>query len=336
MAVSLKPLSQQVMVITGASSGIGLATARAAASQGARVVLSSRSEDVLSAVESDINAAGGQAIHVTADVSRRHELQQVADAATERFGGFDTWVNNAGVSIWGRLADVSDEDHRRLFEINFWGTVYGSLIAAEHLKRRGGALINVGSVASDLALPIQGMYSASKHAVRGFTDALRMELEEAGAPVSVTLIKPTSINTPLPQHARNDTDREPKLPPPVYEPEEVAMAILHAAQHPKRDIFVGGGGKAFAILKHFAPRAWDRLGAHVVSKLELRSKPPQHRFGALHEGRSDGRNHGDQPGYVMKSSLYTRAALHPVMTGALIAAAGLAVAGFFSSSSKRY
>ena len=125
----------------------------------------------------------------------------------------------------------SEANAWRLFEINFWGTVYGSLIAAEHLKRRGGALINVGSVASDLALPIQGMYSASKHAVRGFTDALRMELEEAGAPVSVTLIKPTSINTPLPQHARNDTDREPKLPPPVYEPEEVAMAILHAAQH---------------------------------------------------------------------------------------------------------
>src|SRR4029079_1622040 len=103
------------------------------------------------------------------------------------------WVNNAGTSIFGKLEEISEDDHRRLFDINFWGLVSGSLVAAKHLRRRGGAIINLGSVASDNALPLQGMYSATKHAIKAFTDALRMELEAEGAPVSVTLIKPTSI-----------------------------------------------------------------------------------------------------------------------------------------------
>ncbi len=218
MSVSLKPLRDQVMVITGASSGIGLATAQAAATKGARLVLSSRNGAVLQDIERQINGAGGQAIHVVADVGRREEVQRIADAAVQCFGGFDTWVNNAGLSIWGRLEEVSDEDHHRLFETNFWGVVYGSLIAVAHLKRRGGALINLGSLVSDVAIPLQGMYRASKHAIKGFTDALRMELEEEGAPISVTLIKPTSINTPFPQHAKNYMDKEPKLPPPSIHP----------------------------------------------------------------------------------------------------------------------
>jgi len=229
MAVALKPLAEQVIVITGASSGIGLATARSAAKAGAKVVLASRNGGVLGSVEREITEAGGEAMHVVADVCRREDVERIARAAIDRFGAFDSWVNNAGLSIVGRMEQVSDQDHRKLFETNFWGLVYGSFVAVKHLKLRGGAVINLGSLASDMALPLQGMYSASKHAIKGFTDALRMELEEEGAPVSVTLIKPTSINTPFPQHAKNYTDREPQLPNPVYAPEEVANAILFLA-----------------------------------------------------------------------------------------------------------
>jgi short-subunit dehydrogenase len=323
MAVRLKPVSEQVIVITGATSGIGLATARAAAAQGAKLVLTAREEETLADITRDISDSGAEVAFAAADVGRREELVHVADVAVERFGGFDSWINNAGVSIWGRLDEVNDEDHRKLFDTNFWGAVNGSLIAAEHLRNRGGAIINVGSVAGDFALPLQGMYSASKHALRGFTDALRMELERDEAPIAVTLIKPTSINTPFPQHARNYTDREPKLPPPVYEPEEVARAILYAAARPERDIYVGGSGRLMAGLASRAPRAMDWIGENILAEQELRDEPARHRMGALYRAGVSGRVHGDEPGYVFKTSLYTRAALHPVITST---AAGLAIA----------
>jgi short-subunit dehydrogenase len=130
---------------------------------------------------------------VAADVADRDALEDVARLAVERFGRIDTWVNNAGVSIYGRLDEVSDEDNRRLFETNFWGTVYGSLVALPYLRRQGGALINVGSEVSDAVIPLQGMYSASKHAVKGFTDALRVEIEHVDeAPVEIVRMRATT------------------------------------------------------------------------------------------------------------------------------------------------
>lgn len=326
MGVSLKPLREQVMVITGASSGIGLATARMAAAAGARVVLAARNGDVLADVERQINQGGGRAAHVVADVSRRPDVERIAETALRQFGGFDTWVNNAGTSIFGKLEEVTDEDHRRLFDVNFWGLVYGSLVAARHLRRRGGALVNLGSEVSDAAIPIQGMYSATKHAVKGFTDALRMELEADRAPVSVTLVKPAAINTPFTQHARNYMDREPKLPPPVYPPEEVAKAILHAATHPVRDIFVGGAARVMSAMARQAPRLADWMGERVMIPEQSRDEPPRDPAGALYRPGRGGRVHGDHPGLVMPGSLYTRAVRHPLLTASLVAAAGV-VAG---------
>lgn len=324
MRFSFKPLSEQVIVITGASSGIGLATARAAAARGARVVLASRNDEALDDVVQQITAAGGQAIHVVADVGIRADVQHIADTAVTRFGGFDTWVNNAGHSIYGRLEEISDDDHERIFQTNFWGLVYGSLVAVAHLKQRGGALINVGSVASDNAIPMQGMYSASKHAVKGFTDALRMDLEAEQAPVSVTLIKPTGIDTPFPQHARNYMDQEPKLPAPVYPPQEVARGILYAATHAKRDIYIGGGAKAMSLLGRVIPGTMSHVTSRIMPAQQRRDEPPRDPEGTLYSPGVDGRVRGDHPGHVMRSSLYTRSSLHPALTGAVIAAAGLA------------
>jgi NADP-dependent 3-hydroxy acid dehydrogenase YdfG len=199
MAISLKPLNEQVIVITGASSGIGLCTAESAARQGAKVVLAARSGETLDDAVNQINASGpGRAISVVCDVAERSQVEQLANEAVGHFGRIDTWVNDAGLAIYGRLDEVSDQDSHRLFDINFWGVVYGSLIALPHLKKQGGALINLGSEVSEAVVPILGMYSASKHAVKGFTDALRIEIERIDkAPVSVTLIQPTEVDRPF-------------------------------------------------------------------------------------------------------------------------------------------
>ena len=324
MTYSLKPLDQQVIVITGASSGIGLATVRAAAAKGAKLVLAARSGDVLSNMEQEINAAGGEAIHVVADVARREDVQQIADAAIKRFGGFDTWINLVGLGIFGRLEDINLKDNRRLFDINFWSVVHGSLIAAKHLKQRGGAIINMGSLASDVAFPLQGMYAASKHAVKGFTNALRVELAAENAPISVTLIKPAGINTPFDHHAKNYTENEPKIPPPVYDPKEVAYALLHAATHPRRQIYVGGAAKMMSTLYKHVPEAVDWFNKKVMTRQQLRNEPPRNPQGALYQSSNEGNVDGDWPGYVMKNSFYTRSALSPVVKVSALAVLGVA------------
>src|SRR5829696_5207940 len=318
MGVQLKKLSEQVMVITGASSGIGLVTAREAARRGAKLVLVARAEDALRQLADEINSAGGEAVHVAADVGREEDVRRVAEEALARFGRIDTWVNNAGVSIYGRILDTPFEDMRRLYETIFWGVVYGSVVAAEILRQRGGALINVGSTVSDRAIPLQGVYSSSKHAVKGFTDALRMELEEEGAPVSVTLVKPAAIDTPYTKHAKNFLEKEPAVPPPVYAPEVVAEAILHCAETPERDVFAGGGGKAFSVMEKYMPRLGDKVMEHFIFDAQQQREPAHPRGDAgLYEASGD-------PMYVSESSLYTKASLHPVLTGALFAGAGLA------------
>jgi short-subunit dehydrogenase len=304
-----KRLRDQVIVITGASSGIGLATARMAARRGARVVMVSRNERDLRMATEEITIRGGRAIHVVADVAVAEDLDRVAAAAVGEFGGFDTWVNNAGVSIYGKLIDVPMEDKKRLFDTNFWGVVNGCRVAVRHLARRGGTIINIGSIVSDRAVPLQGMYSASKHAVRGYTDALRMELEHDRLPVTVTLVKPASINTPFVDHARNYMAEAPTLPPPVYAPEVVAQAILRCAERRVREITVGGSGRAITAVGRLAPRTMDVYMERAMfdqQKDPNRSVPP---VDSLFSPARDGDTAGPYDGHVMRSSLYTKAVL---------------------------
>jgi NAD(P)-dependent dehydrogenase (short-subunit alcohol dehydrogenase family) len=323
--VTLKPLKEQVMVITGATSGIGLATARRAAERGARVVLCSRNQSELEHTVDQIRQSGGAARAVVADVSNADEVQGLAAEAVEAFGALDTWVNNAGVSFFGRLMEVALEDMRQLFEVNFWGTVYGARAAIPHLRRNGGALINIGSVVSDRAIPLQGAYSASKHAIKGFTDALRMELEEERAPVSVTLIKPSTIDTPYFQHAKNYMEVEPKPPAPVYAPELVANAILRAAEHPVRDITIGGGGRFLSAVGTALPRLTDFYMERSMFKSQRSNLPSKARPDNLY-GPSGEENleRGEYQGHVMRSSVYTQAALSPGRA-LLMAGVGLAI-----------
>jgi short-subunit dehydrogenase len=312
MRVKLKPVAEQAIVITGASSGIGLATARLAAERGARLVLVSRDEEDLEQAAGQARSLGAEVAIVVGDVADETTMQRAAQAALERFGRIDTWVNNAGVSVYGRLEEVAVEDARRLFETNYWGVVHGSLAALPHLRKQGGALINVGSVVSDTAMPLQGHYSASKHAVKGFTDALRIELEKDGAPVSVTLVKPTAIDTPYTEHARNYMDVEPKHPPPVYAPKVVANAVLACAERPMRDVYVGGGAKVMAAMERWAPRFADRYKQVFVFD-QQRAKHPRDNDDTLHAPvPGDARVRGGHRGRVMNSSLYTSMQLSPV------------------------
>jgi NAD(P)-dependent dehydrogenase (short-subunit alcohol dehydrogenase family) len=332
MNLALKPSSQQIIVVTGASSGIGLVTARMAAKQGARVVVAARNAPALHRLVREIEEQGGQALAVPTDVTHDNDVHRLAEAAIRRFGGFDTWVNNAGISIYGRIEEVSLEDQRQLFETNFWGLVYGSKVAVEHLRRRGGALINVGSVLSDRAIPLQGMYSASKHAVKAFTDALRMELEHDGLPVSVTLVKPSAINTPYTTHARNYLPVEPQNPPPVYAPELVAHAILRAAQVPTRDIVIGGGGRAITMAGVYAPRLIDKVMEWTMFNLQKSKHATSKPHDALYQPGEDLHAEGDYPGYVRRTSTYLAASEHPIVTAAMAIGAGLMLAGWLRGS----
>jgi NAD(P)-dependent dehydrogenase (short-subunit alcohol dehydrogenase family) len=330
MAIRLKPIKDQVIVITGASSGIGLATALEAARRGARVVLASRDEADIKKATDQISQKGGQAMPVVVDVGDQASVEALAEQAIVAYDRIDTWVNNAGVSIYGKLEEVPLEDAHRLFETNYWGVVHGSLAAVPHLKQHGGALINVGSELSETAMPLQGHYAASKHAVKGFTDTLRMELHKDGAPISVTLIQPAAIDTPYPEHAMNYLGVEPKHAPPVYAPEIVAEAILSCAESPRRNLRVGGAAKMFTAIEKVAPGVGDRMKEMTAFDQQRTDEAPRDDDTLYSPRPGDGRVRGNYPGRVMKRSLYTTAALNPVKT-LLSAAAIVGIAGVISA-----
>lgn len=327
MGLSLRPLSKQIMVITGASSGIGLVTARMAARRGATVVLAARNEEALQTLQEEIRRSGGRATYVVADVGKEADVEKIADAALAEYGRFDTWVNNAGVSVFGNILDVSTPDFRRVFDTVFWGVAYGSRTALAHFRTRdredGGALINVGSFFGDRATPVQSTYGSAKFAVHGFTEALRVETAHEGIPASVTLVHPGRIDTPYNEHAHSYQEKQPAHRGMIYPPEAVAEAILYAATHPKRDMYVGSQAKLLVLISNIAPKVMDRVMQDYQYWSQHDNRPSRPKTeSALYKAGYGLHERGSHAGYIRSTSYYVKATTHPVRT----AVASLAVA----------
>ncbi|HET7584217.1 MAG TPA: SDR family oxidoreductase [Gemmatimonadaceae bacterium] len=337
MRVALKPIGEQVIVITGASSGIGLVTARMAAERGARVVLAARNERDLAGAVQAIRDAGGRAVAQVADVADPEQVEAIANTAVRSFGRIDTWVNNAGVALYGRSTDITLADMRRQFDVLYWGGVHGTRTAVAHLRAHGGAIITVASALADRAVPLQGSYCAAKHALKAFTDTVRMELEADGAPISVTLVKPASVDTPLFDKARTYMDVAPRPIPPVYVPDVVARTILRAAERPIREISAGGAGAMLPAAAAVAPALTDRYMVKRFFTKQRGQAPADDRPDNLYAVvPQDGGARGDRwRRHVRRSSVYTGARLHPARAALASAALGLAVLAGWRTLTRR-
>lgn len=317
MKPQLKPLSEQVMVVLGGSSGIGREVARRAAADGARVVVAARSEPGLDSLVADIAAEGGQAIAVPCEITDYAQVEQVGARAIEAFGRIDTWVNVAGVSVYATFENTSLEEFRRIIDVNLMGYVHGAKVALPHLRQAGGgALIMISSVEGSVSLPLHSAYATSKHAIEGLVDAIRRELMAEGVPISVTSVKPASIDTPFFNNARSKIGVKPQGVPPIYEPDVVADCVLYAASHPARDLYAGGAGKALAVGQIVAPGLVDMALAKTGIPLQ-KTDDPASADDALHAPRAeDDRTQGDFSGQARRFSLYTWMETHPEVTRA--------------------
>ncbi|MDQ4130552.1 MAG: SDR family oxidoreductase [Actinomycetota bacterium] len=323
----MKPLSDQVVVVTGASSGIGRESALLLAERGARVVLASRNREALETLADEIRAGGGECAVAPADVTSWRQMQDLAAQAVSAFGRIDTWVNGAAVSLYARVEDAEVDEIERVIQVGLLGYVYGMKAALPHLVASGGTIINISSIAAVRPIPLQAPYSASKAAVKAFGDALRLELEHDERGVAVTTILPASINTPFFAHARSKLGAMAGPFPPVYEPRTVAEAIAFCAEHPRRDVFVGGAAKLIALQQKLMPALtdWLLLRAKVFERQQTDRSPDGDIFFEASSG--PGSSAGDfRP--AIPVSPYTRYIELSRLRGTLPLLAGAAGAAF--------
>ena len=274
MSLSLKPMDEQVIVVFGASSGIGRATALLAAERGARVVAAGRDREALATLVGD--AAPAEVTIGVADAADHAEVEAIAELAVSTHGRIDTWAHVAGVAEYARFEDMTPEEFRRVIDVDLLGPVNGARAALPHLRRNGGAYIVVSSEVAKRGFPLLSSYSAAKHGVDGFVEALRVELQHAGAPVSVVQILPGPVATPFFENARSRLGVRASAPPPVYDPEKVAEAILASAQEPRRDVVVGRATKARLVIQRISPRLLDavtRVAAFPLQRSQEQRAP---------------------------------------------------------------
>jgi NAD(P)-dependent dehydrogenase (short-subunit alcohol dehydrogenase family) len=263
-----RALSDSVVVLTGASSGIGAATAEALAARGAAVVLAARRVGALHRVA---GRCGGRTLVVPTDVSDPGAVEALARAAETRFGRIDAWINNASVGVYAPLADAPVDDVRRAIEVNLLGYLYGVQAALPRLRADGGVIVNVASVLAATTVPWMGAYNMSKHAVRALSDTLRQELTDGS--VSVCTVLPASIDTPFYRHAANRTGRAVQPIPPVYPAGVVARTIVSVLRRPRREAYAGRLGHVLAVQQRLLPGATEWVMARYARRVALGSAP---------------------------------------------------------------
>lgn len=322
-----RPIAGQVVVLTGAGSGIGRETALEFARRRAHLVLAARNEQALASLSRQVHRLGGTALVVPTDVSDYQQVDALATAAAQRFGRIDTWVNNAAVSSYGTVEQTDVAEIRRVIEVNLLGEIHGMKAALPHLRRSGGTIINVSSSLAKRAVALQAAYCAAKHGVVAFGEALRLELRHDRSPVRVVDVLPSSINTPLFEHARSRLGVLPRPIPPVYEPRVVAQTIVRLAQRPVRQVFVGGAGRLLDLGQRLSPALVDRYlsGPGRIVAAQHADAPDDGRDNLDEPSGGTGETTGRFGDRSRSTSLYTRwLGLHPAVGRGL---AGLGLAG---------
>lgn len=322
-----RPLGEQVVVLCGASSGVGRETALMLGGAGSKLVLAARDEQALIEVKREVERLGGKAHVVVTDVAQWAHVQRLAEDAERHFGRIDTWVNGAAVSVYGTVEETPVEDIQQAIQVILLGQIHGMKAAIPALKRNGqGTIINVASALAIRSVPLQAAYCAAKHGIKGFTESLRMELMHEKSNINVTLVLPSSINTPLFEHAKSHLGVKPQPMPPIYEPRVVAEVILHAAQHPMRDIVVGGGGKMLTLMERISPALMDRFMVMrgQMFKKQKTNKPDDGRDNLSAPMPGTDAATGQFGSRSKSTSIYTRALeLHPARKTMALAASTL-------------
>src|SRR5947199_1042529 len=268
-----KPIGEQVVVVTGASSGLGRAIARAAGERGAKVVVTARNGEALDHCVAEIEAAGSEALAVPADCAVQDEVGRVVEEAVDRFGRIDTYVANAIVTVYAETYRYEPEELRRVLDVNFFGQVYGYWAALPHLRQSRGTFLSVNSALAYRGIPLQGGYCASKAALRAFFESARVEIEKAGWDVAVSVVLPGAINTPQFDRDRQKIGRQPEPVPPIYQPEPFAAAVLHCCEHPIRELPIGWGAQKALWGQKISPRAGDLMLRRMGWKSQHTGEP---------------------------------------------------------------
>jgi NAD(P)-dependent dehydrogenase (short-subunit alcohol dehydrogenase family) len=277
-------VGNEVVVVTGASAGVGRATARAFARAGADLALLGRGEDGLEAARREAEEAGASAIALPADVADPDQVEAAAKKAEAELGPIDVWVNNAMATIFARVIDISPQEFRRTTEVTYLGTVYGTMAALQRMRPRNrGTIVQVGSALAYRAIPLQAAYCGAKHAIRGFTDSLRCELMHEQSDVRLTMIQLPALNTPQFDWARSHMPRRAQPVPPIYQPEIAAEAIVFAARHPRREMYVGGSTVLAIAGQRIAPWLGDRYLARTGVDSQQTDEPERERPDNLFE-----------------------------------------------------
>jgi NAD(P)-dependent dehydrogenase (short-subunit alcohol dehydrogenase family) len=323
----------QTVVITGASAGIGRATAQLYGDRGANVALIARGQAGLDGAARDVEDRGGKALAISADVADYAQVNDAARQVEEFFGPIDVWINVAFVSVFAPFAEISAEEFQRVTEVSYLGFVHGTMAALARMRPRGqGTIVQVGSALGSRSIPLQSAYCGAKHAINGFTSSLRCELMHEGSGVNITVAQMPAVNTPQFSWVRSRLPRHPQPVPPIYQPEVAARGVVFAADHPRRrQYWVGSSTAATVFANKFVPALLDRYLARTgYDSQQTDQKVDDSREDNLYQAVDgpDGRDHGAHGTFDTRSharSVQLWLDQHPRLLSGL--AAGAAIAG---------